>query len=109
MPLNTVDKSLESGHPSASLLTSLVPCMNQGRISLCPSKGREELGEGMLYRMKCVYPDRVDMDKADGENECVQNMYGSWSPAGTPGVWACLLLGKYCLCLVQCERLGCWG
>lgn len=85
MPLNTVDKSLESGHASASQLSS---CVNRGRRSLCPSKGREEQGEGILYRMKCVYPDRVDLDKADGENGCAQNMYGSWSSSGTAGVWA---------------------
>jgi len=35
--------------------------------------------------MKCVYPNRVDVDKADGENRCIQSMHGSQSSLGMAG------------------------
>lgn len=36
---------------------------------LCPSKGGEEQGEDMFSRMKRVHPNRVDLDKTNGEKE----------------------------------------
>lgn len=36
---------------------------------LCPSKGGEEQGEDMFSRMKRVHPNRVDLDKTNGEKD----------------------------------------
>lgn len=72
---------------------------------LCPSKGREEQGEDMFSRMKCLYPDRVELDKTDGEKGA-HSLHGSWSSPGTAGFCACLLIRNCCLHLVPVWMLG---